>query len=54
MASENSEHVARTRELIERTRRELVQMHDEIQAARVVIDQSRKLLVAAEPAAERD
>ena len=54
MASENSQQVVRTWQLIERTRREIVRMQEDIQAARVVIDQSRKLLVDLEPAAERD
>jgi len=49
MDTESAEQVAKTRALIERTRRELDRLQDDIQSARVVIEQSRRLLSQAEP-----
>ena len=49
MDSLNAEHVVKTRELIERTRRELDRLQDDIQSARAIIEQSRRLLSQAEP-----
>jgi hypothetical protein len=49
MALENSEQVARTWDLIERSRREILLIREDIQSARAVIDQSRKLLSDTEP-----
>jgi len=49
MQAEASEVLAKTMEMIEVTRHEIIQLHAEIQVARATVERSLKLLARAEP-----
>jgi hypothetical protein len=52
MTFENVEHLARAKDLIERSRRELERLREDLRVARAVIDRSRKILSETEPNSE--
>jgi predicted nucleic acid-binding Zn-ribbon protein len=51
--SEDSDLMAKTKELIEHTRREILRLQEDIQSARTTIDRSQGLLSRAGPPSER-
>jgi hypothetical protein len=53
MDSEQRELLYKTRALIETTRREISQLHDEIESARDTIDRSQRLLSQTNPSMRR-